>query len=127
MLGEAIWLSQLLLLCGIRESLANPSICARIESMLLPRFTLRRLLLFMVGCAAFCWVVAAGFKGQTWAIAFSAGVASLGFMLLLHSMTYLVAWWISLVTDLFRPSSKRQSPFAEGSMPPQLIPPQEPE
>ncbi len=95
--------------------------------MLMPKYTIRRLLLITAVSGVFFAIVAAAARGNHWAIALSAAITSLFVMLLFHAIVYVVAWWISATYDASRPQRKPTSPFANAAMPPQLVKPQDPE
>ena len=95
--------------------------------MLIPRYSIRWLLAATTVCAAFFAIVAAAVRGHIWAVAVSVSVASLAVAFLLYAIFFLFAWWASLVVDAMRPSALPRSPFADASMPPQLVPPDDQE
>jgi len=95
--------------------------------MLIPRFSIRWLLAMTTACAVFFAIVASAVRGQIWAVAISVSVASLAVAFLLYAIFFLFAWWVSLIVDAARPTALPRSPFADASMPPQLVPPDDQE
>lgn len=76
-------------------------------SMLLPRFTIRALLVILTVCACVFVVVGLAFRGEQWAWGVTIGVLSLLFTLLVH------AGWFLLIWGLARMQSKRASETAK--------------
>ncbi len=95
--------------------------------MFLPRFTIRRLLQIMVVCGLLFLVASYAVRGAEWAAGVTIAVGSTLAALLVYAVFFCIAWWISLVVDSYQPRPKHKSPFAQGSPPPQLIRPEDPE
>jgi hypothetical protein len=95
--------------------------------MLIPRFTIRWLLLVTTVCAFFFLVVACAVRGDAWAFAVSLSVVSLAVAFLVFGAFFGFAFLVTSVVGLLRPSSPRGTPFATAEPPPQIIPPEEPE
>ncbi len=57
--------------------------------MLLPRYSLRTILLGVTSCAVFFLVLGQAVQGRPWAIVVSVGVVSLAVTLLFHAALYL--------------------------------------
>jgi hypothetical protein len=72
--------------------------------MLVPRFTIRALLVLITLCA-FAFVIA-GFaiRGEHWALAVTIGLASALFTLLIHAAWFGAIWWLSRLTSKKQPS-----------------------
>ena len=69
--------------------------------MLLPRFTIRALLVMLTVCACIFVIVGLAFRGQQWAWGVTIGILSLGFTLLIH------AAWFAIIWGLVRMQSKQ--------------------
>ncbi|NLF69382.1 MAG: hypothetical protein GX575_10055 [Candidatus Anammoximicrobium sp.] len=96
--------------------------------MLIPRFTIRGLLLLMTGSSFFFLVLAFAVRGRVWAIAVSVGVASLLLAFLGYAFVFGVAYVVASIASLLRGAAPGPaSPFATAEPPPQIIPPDEPE
>ncbi len=96
--------------------------------MLIPRFSLRSLLLITTFSACFCYVLMMAKQGQVWALAITLAAASLVLVFLVQVVLFAVAWSLS---QIMRQSFGRQvtrSPFATDAPPPQWIsPPEDPQ
>ena len=93
--------------------------------MLIPRFTVRRLLAITAVCGCLCLIFSLGLQGHIWAAAISMTIVGLLLILTLHVAFFTVAWLISLL--VVRDSTRiARSPFSEHQLPPQVIP-EEPE
>ena len=95
--------------------------------MLIPRFTIRWLLLLMTVSSFFFFILSFAFRGQAWAIAVSLSVGSLLLAFLGYGMVFGLAAAIASVRALLRPAPPCDSPFATAEPPAQIIPPEEPE
>lgn len=96
--------------------------------MLIPRFSLRLLLLITTASAIFCYVLAMATRGQEWAIVFSIAVSSVLLALIVHAVLFAIAWMLALMGSMFTKPHVAASPFADAAPPPQLItPPEDPE
>ena len=95
--------------------------------MIVPRFTVRSLLLLMTVCSVFFLVLATAIRGQLWAIAVSAAVGSAVLAFLCYGAFFGVAYLLASVFGLVRRETHAGTPFATAAPPPQLIPPEEPE
>ena len=95
--------------------------------MLLPKITIKRLLLVMLACGLFFTILGMAVRGNQWAMAICIPVMILAFGLVLQMGTYLLAHFLGALT----PASVREeqvSPFADSDKPSeQLLPPQEQE
>jgi hypothetical protein len=60
--------------------------------MLLPRFSIRTLLVMLTACAAVVWIVGMAYRGQNWAWGASIGILSLGFVALVHAAWFGLIW-----------------------------------
>lgn len=94
--------------------------------MLIPRFSLRALLIAMAVCAVFSLVIAGAVRGQPWAIGMTAGVAGLASLLLFHPLAFAVAAMLAAVRRQVTPPPPGTSPFATAGPPRQVISPKAP-
>lgn len=96
--------------------------------MLIPRFSLRQLLVITTASAIFCYVIAMATRGHQWAIVMSIAVSSVLLALIIHAVLFAIAWMLTLMGHLFTKQQVAVSPFADAAPPPQLItPPEDPE
>jgi hypothetical protein len=95
--------------------------------MLIPRFTIRGLLLLMTVSSLFFFILSFAVRGQAWAIAISLSVGSLLLAFLGYGMVFGLATLIASIQALMRPAPRCDTPFATAAPPPQIIPPDEPE
>ena len=95
--------------------------------MLIPRFTLRWLMLLISVISVFCVIVAQAFRGHAWALGISLAVASLVLSFLLYGAFFCLACLLALMRRAQRPAVAAASPFATVEPPPQIIPPEDPE
>ena len=89
--------------------------------MLIPRFTVRRLLVITAVCGCCFLIFSLGLQGHYWAAAILTVVVSFLLILLLHVGLFAVAWVISLLV-VREASQVVRSPFSEHRQPPQVIP-----
>lgn len=94
--------------------------------MLIPRFSIRALLIATAVCAVFSLVIAGAVRGQPWAIATTAGAFSLAALLVFHPVVYAIAALIAGVRKQSEPPPPGQSPFATAGPPRQILPPAPP-
>ncbi len=95
--------------------------------MLIPRFTIRWLLLLMTISSLYFFVLSFAVAGQAWAIAVSLCVGSLLLAFFCYAVVFGLAALIAAGRGLLRPAPRCDSPFATAEPPPQIIPPEEPE
>ena len=96
--------------------------------MLIPRFTIRALLLVMTVSGFLSLFLAAAVRGRVWAIAASVGVASLLLAFLGYALAFGVAYVVAATAGLLRGiGAGPATPFATAEPPPQILPPDEPE
>ena len=60
--------------------------------MLIPRYSIRFLLLLMTASGVFFLVVALAVRGHAWALALSIAVSSVLFTITLHAIVFFFAW-----------------------------------
>jgi len=96
--------------------------------VLIPRFTIRGLLLLMTVSSFFFLILTFAVRGRLWAIAVSVGVASLLLAFLGYAAVFGVAYVVASIVSLLRGAAAGPAtPFATAEPPPQIIPPDEPE
>jgi hypothetical protein len=93
--------------------------------MLIPRFSLRQLLVITTASAIFCYVIAMATRGHLWAMAIAIAVSSVISALIVHAGLFALAWLLTLIGGLFTKQHVAASPFANAAPPPQLITPPE--
>jgi hypothetical protein len=95
--------------------------------MLIPRFTIRWLLLLTTVCSFFFFVVAFAVRGSAWAGAISIAVAGLVGAFILFGAFFGFAFVLAALFGLIRNRPTGGTPFATAEPPVQIIPPEEPE
>lgn len=93
-------------------------------STLLPRYSIRRMLVMTTVCAVFFLILSLAVRGHLWAAAVSIAVGSGILVVIVGAILFTVAWFVSLVVQTLRPRRKAESPFAQFRPPPQLITPE---
>ena len=93
--------------------------------MLIPRFSLRQLLIITTVSAFFCYLLAMATRGHQWAIALSFAVSSILCALIVYAAVFILAWLLAVVGGLFTKQKVAASPFANAAPPPQFITPPE--
>jgi len=91
--------------------------------MLIPRFSIRFLLILTTLCAAFFAIVTLAAQGSQWATAVSVAIAGIVLALSIHAGTFGVAWILASFFGVFRRGKSASSPFADAKPPPQYIEP----
>lgn len=76
--------------------------------MLIPRFTLRWLLLAVAGCAVLFFVLALATRERLWAVALAVPIVALAVVLALHAALFLALWLYSRAEDLWRQRRRAQ-------------------
>jgi hypothetical protein len=95
--------------------------------MLIPRFTVRWLLLLVTACGVFSAVVACAVRGQLWALAVSLGVASLTTAFIWYGAFFGFAYVLALLFGALDRPPRGGSPFITAAPPPQILPPDQPD
>jgi len=93
--------------------------------MLIPRFSVRWLMLLTTVCAVFFLVMRYAALGRFWAIGLVATVSTLVLAMLVYGLLFSLAFVLAGLLRMVRPSSPTASPFATDSLPPQVIPPRD--
>ena len=103
----------------------TPSVEPVVRSRLLPRISFR--LLFALTTLAAIIAAVARAAGEGGALAYGATVSLifLGACMALFALLFLMAWCISSLWYEGEPDALEGSPFAEGQLPPQILPPRE--
>jgi hypothetical protein len=65
--------------------------------MLLPRFTIRALLVMLTICAFVFVIAGMAVRGQHWAWGITIGILSLAFTMLIHAAVFGMVWMLSQV------------------------------
>ena len=91
--------------------------------MLIPRFSLRWLLLLTTVCAVFSLIIRFAVQRQHWAVAIVTSVATLVCAMLVYAGLFSLAFLLFQLYRFIRPLSTPTSPFAADTLPPQIIPP----
>ncbi|MBM4004626.1 MAG: hypothetical protein FJ295_15310 [Planctomycetes bacterium] len=95
--------------------------------MLIPKITIRGILLSMIGFGFFFLVMADAVRGKSWAIATCLAISTVAilalFFVVMFSSSYLIARVHRRLTSSGLPAAG--SPFAAETPPPQIVPPQE--
>lgn len=95
--------------------------------MLLPKFSIRSLLLLMV-VAGFVFLTASqAVRGQSWAIAVCIALLSLLLSFVVYTVVFFLAVPAALISQAMETNTAPTSPFATHQPPPQILPPQDPE
>jgi hypothetical protein len=96
----------------------------RINGMLIPRFSVRWLLVVTAVSAVVALIVSQAMAGHVWAIALSATLGAAAAMFAIQSAVFLLAWSMAAAWRARR-RPEPSSPFAAHTVPPQLLPPPE--
>ena len=91
--------------------------------MLIPRFSLRFLLMLTTVCAVFFFILTLAIQGSQWATAVSVAMAALLLSMLVQASTFGVAWAFTSLFGLFRAPESATSPFASSRPPPHVVTP----
>jgi hypothetical protein len=95
--------------------------------MILPKYSIRILLIAMVGIGVLSLVGRYAVQGQSWAIAMLLCALLVGMMFANYIFAFLIALVGSLLDAMFRPVSMPTTPFATNQPPAQVLPPRAPE
>ena len=90
--------------------------------MLIPRFTIRRLLWITTLCSVFFLGVSLGARGHVWAASISAAVVSVATAFLFYAVFFAATWLVSRVVFAAAGRHEAGSPFAQHSPPPRIVP-----
>lgn len=95
--------------------------------MLIPRFSIRWLLLLTTVCAAFFFFLTFAVRGEAWAMGVTIGVGSLSIVFMVHALFFMAVWVMTEVVGQAEQTRRIESPFATEKPPPQIVTPSEPE
>lgn len=95
--------------------------------MVLPRFSLRWLLLATTVFGLVSFAISGALQGRPWAVGVTAAVCGAAVLFVLFAAVFLVSQWFALLLRLSRGAERGASPFADAGRPLQIIPPTEPE
>ena len=70
--------------------------------MILPQYSLRKLLAMMVGFALFCLVVSWGVRGNSWAYGAALAGMSIAVALVVQALLFWLVWLFATAFDTFR-------------------------
>ena len=86
--------------------------------MLIPQYTIRRLLGLTACFAVICSIVALGARGSTWAACVSVGMLAAAMLLTAYAALFAVVWIFALLGAVFVRRPELRSPFRrEGAGP----------
>jgi hypothetical protein len=105
--------------------LKTPSVEPVLRSRLLPRVSFRLLLALTALAAVIAALARAAGAGVALAHAAMAGLLFVAVCMGLFTLLFLVAWSISRLWFEGESEALHGSPFAEGQLPPQILPPRE--
>ena len=94
--------------------------------MLIPRFTIRRLLLLCFACAIVFWIVSLALRGNPAALAVTMLLVGLLLTFLIFGIFFFTTWIVALLLQDYFYQPVHRSPFATEQPPPQIIAPEEP-
>lgn len=89
--------------------------------MLIPRFSLRWLMLALAGASLLAFTARQAVFGQSWALAVMVTVLTLVFMFVVYIVVFSAAWLVATLVGLRKRGPKPGSPFAFSQPPPQVI------
>ena len=90
--------------------------------MLIPQFSVRRLLLWMALSAICFLVVSMALRGASWAAALSVSGAFVCLGLGIYAMLFTLSWVCQLTLRRLQGPAAPESPFAHDQLPTQVIP-----
>lgn len=93
--------------------------------MLIPRFSIRSLLLVTTVCALVFLVFRLALKEHSWAVGLSVTILCMVGAFVLYGSLFLVSLAVVRFTSLAKPPERHESPFATDRLPPQVIPPRQ--
>lgn len=95
--------------------------------MLIPKFSIKHLLIAMTILAAVSLLVKFAIDGHAWAMAIAVALAGIVLTFTLHGLAFVVASPTILIDAALRMQQRPTTPFATAEPPPQILPPQDPE
>jgi hypothetical protein len=95
--------------------------------MLIPRFSIRWLLIITTVFAGYSLLIKIAVDGQAWAAGIAIALGSLFLVMFVHAAFFLASWTLTSVTGLTRGTLFAKSPFAGAEPPPQIVEPRGPD
>lgn len=111
---------------AVLPSATTPSAEPPVRGGLLPQYSFRTVVIGMTLLALAAFVGRQAALGASWAGALVAGAAFLVGCFALYACLFLLAWIPALVGRDQWDDVSKGNPFADGQLPPQLLPPSEP-
>ena len=93
--------------------------------MIIPQFTIRRLLAIITACSVVFLVLARAVSGDTWAIGVSASVGTLVLIMFVNAGLFATVWVCQQAGSRLRKTPGEASPFASDRAAPQILPPED--
>ncbi|MGI9474191.1 MAG: hypothetical protein ACR2NZ_21805 [Rubripirellula sp.] len=103
----------------------TPSVEPVLKSRLLPRVSFRFMLLMTTLAAVIAAVAKVAGEGDAFAYAVIVGVSFLGACFALFALLFLLTWSVSSLWYRDSFDTHLGNPFADGQLPPQILPPRE--
>ncbi|PHR98418.1 MAG: hypothetical protein COA78_26115 [Blastopirellula sp.] len=94
----------------------------RIDRMLMPQFTIFRLMIFIAVCAVISWIAMSAVRGEVWSIAIMLTLFSFAIWAVLQFILVTAGYIITLIASKVTPE-QAVSPFATDRPAPQILPP----
>ena len=111
--------------CG-RRLVNTPSVEPVLKSRLLPRISFRFMFLLTLGFALLGAATRSAVEGYAFAIAVLAFIGCLVIFFVACMFVFVLTWAMSLPLRRSRENPTQGSPFADGQLPPQILPPRNP-
>lgn len=94
--------------------------------MLVPQFSIRHILVVMTALSVCSLIASLAIRGHMWAVAFVISGLTLILTFLLYGLCFFAAWSMAQYRQRYSRPAPAQSPFAKDTLPPQIIPPEDP-
>lgn len=104
----------------------TPSVEPLLKSRLLPRFSFRFLFLLTFGFALLGAATRSAVQGYALAMAVLAFIGFFVIFFFVSAAMFLLGWAIAVARTGSSQDTTQGSPFAEGQLPPQILPPRNP-
>ncbi len=95
--------------------------------MLAPQFSIRQILAVTTALGVFSLIASLAVRGHAWAVGVVVAGLTLILAFLLYGLCFFAAWCVSSFRGRFSRPVSPESPFAQDTLPPQIIPPEEPQ
>lgn len=96
-------------------------------AMILPRYSIRTLLIATLVCALVSFVTRQAVLGRPWAIGIAAAIGTSVVLLLSHMFLFALAQMVTAIRKSSRKPEVGGSPFASAGLPRQVVAPIDPE